>query len=203
MSEGMGSRAGAALPLGLVVSCVLLLAIACGGDPDDAADTVVSGPTPTSPSDEPSVRTDEPSTPGTEGAGGGGSSSGAASGSDGACFDLTGRWEGSYESQAGLAGDALVFLEQEGCTVTGQSVFTDAPCFSEANVRGSLAPSDGDTWIFSGELYGQTSRGQELLMDVSGPVDASLSPPTGSFSYVVVAGGLCTGNTGLITIERP
>ena len=191
---------GQALFLALVSLVTFGVALAACADDDDG---------PPGNDAEEGTRTASPDPTGDPGAGGTedaepGSEEGTVS-SGSACEDsgAVGRWDGSFQSPSGLNGTVTLSLALDGCAVSGSSVFTDAPCFSAADFRGSLAPLDGGAWRFEGELYGEMSRGGELLVDVSGTLDMGEQPARGEFDYLVLVGGVCTGNAGTISIEKP
>lgn len=184
--------------------CALLMIVsACG---EEEVVTFPGPRTPTPVTEGGGAASETPAQPGSDlpGVTARPSASSAPAPAPGGCFDISGRWDGGFRSPTGLDGTAIVQLTQDGCAIGGTSVFTDAPCFSAADVRGTLFPGTSpDDWIFEGELFGLTPQGGELLVEVAGPIRTGSRPLRGTFDYFVAAGGVCTGNNGVINIEQP
>jgi len=108
--------------------------------------------------------------------------------------DLTGRWEGTWDSSKFDEGTLTALLAQSASSLSGEVTITDTACFSVGAVSGTVS---GDAVVFGAVFEG------DVRADFEGTVRDDGAMMEGSYK---VSGGACAGDTGtwhIAKIARP
>lgn len=118
------------------------------------------------------------------GIGGGGGGATAAA-------DVTGTWDGTWDSHGGHFGGASMVLTQVGTSADGNGALDGSICVFGQVVSGQV---NGDR--FSGS-YTSATTAVTFTLTLSGAGDNHLDG-----TFLVTLGGVCTGDSGTISMTR-
>lgn len=106
-----------------------------------------------------------------------------------ATVNVSGNWSGLWKSGIGIGGSNLSMnLIQKGSYLNGTILIEGSSCFSAGNIYGTVSGNNIACTIFSGDLR----------IDFNG----TLVENNMNGSYVVINGGVCTGDSGSWKVSR-
>jgi hypothetical protein len=108
--------------------------------------------------------------------------------SDSEWCSLSGKWQGQWTSQSGLAGSLQSTLSQRGSDVTGTVAFGGSPCFDAADV----------SLVQAGQQISGSATAGAMRVDMG----ASWVEDHLEGTYTVISGGVCSGDTGTFQLDR-
>jgi hypothetical protein len=112
-------------------------------------------------------------------------------GQDVVAADLTGRWEGTWQSTLFTAGGTLTaFVDQLGSSVTGDLTVTDSACSSRATVTGTISD---DTVVFVA-VFSEVEQ-----TNFSGTISTDGHTIEGTYDVI---SGPCVGDVGIWQVTK-